>query len=135
MSENPAIDKILEHYKPVWGLGHVSALLEWDMETYMPLGASKPRGFAQAQTALIMQEHMTGMNGMVTEAEKLPSLNDFEKGILRTIRRDLDYFLKVPLSYSKICTEPRPRQQLFGERRGKNPTFLCSADIWRKLLR
>ncbi len=96
MSRNPAISKILERFKPVWGLAHVSALLEWDMETYMPLGASKPRGFAQAQTALIMQQHMIDMNGIVTEAEKLPDLNDYEKGILRTIRRDLDYFLKVP---------------------------------------
>jgi carboxypeptidase Taq len=96
MSKNPAINKILESYKPVWGLAHVSALLEWDMETYMPVGASKPRGFAQAQTALIMQEHMTDMTGIVTEAEKLPDLNDYEKGILRIIRRDLDYFLKVP---------------------------------------
>ena len=96
MSRNPVINKILESYKPVWGLDHVSALLEWDMETYMPLGASKPRGFAQAQTALIKQQHMTGMAGLVAEAEKLRDLNDYEKGLLRVIRRDLDYYLKVP---------------------------------------
>ncbi len=96
MSKNPAITEILESYKPVWGLDHVSALLEWDMETYMPLGASKPRGFAQAQTALIKQQRMTGMAGLVAEAEKLRDLNDYEKGILRVIRRDLDYYLKVP---------------------------------------
>ncbi len=96
MSKNPAINGILESYKPVWGLEHVSALLEWDMETYMPLGASKPRGFAQAQTALIKQQRMTGMAGLVAEAEKLRDLNDYEKGVLRVIRRDLDYYMKVP---------------------------------------
>jgi carboxypeptidase Taq len=96
MSTNPVISKILESYKPVWGLDHVSALLEWDMETYMPLGASKPRGFAQAQTALIKQQRMTGMAGLVAEAEKLRDLNDYENGVLRVIRRDLDYYLKVP---------------------------------------
>ncbi len=96
MSKNPAINKILESYKPVWGLDHASSLLEWDMETYMPLGASKPRGFAQAQTALIKQQHMTGMAGLVAEAEKLRELDDYEKGVLRVVRRDLDYYLKVP---------------------------------------
>ncbi len=96
MSKNPAIEEIVERYKPIWALDHVGALLEWDMETYMPLGASKPRGFAQAQTALIKQKHITDMTELVTKTEKLSSLTDFEKGLLRVIRRDLDYFLKVP---------------------------------------
>ncbi len=96
MSKNPVINQIIERYKPIWALDHVSALLEWDMETYMPIGASKPRGFAQAQAALIKQQHMIDMAGLIAKAEKLRDLNDYEKGILRVIKRDLDYYTKVP---------------------------------------
>ena len=96
MSSNPVITEILERYKPVWALDHISALLEWDMETYMPIGASKPRGFAQAQAALIKQQRVTDMAELISKGEKLQGLNDYEKGLLRVMRRGLDYFLKVP---------------------------------------
>lgn len=96
MSKNPIITEIVERYKPIWALEHISALLEWDMETYMPLGASKPRGFAQAQAALMKQTHVTGIADFVSKAEKLSDLNDYEKGILRVVKRDLEYYLKVP---------------------------------------
>lgn len=96
MSKNPVITEITERYKPVWALDHVSALLEWDMETYMPIGASKPRGFAQAQASLMKQQRMIEMAGLIAKAEKLGDLNDREKGILRVIKRDLDYYMKVP---------------------------------------
>lgn len=96
MSENSVITEIVERYKPIWALDHVSALLEWDMETYMPVGAAKPRGFEQAQTALMKQHRITELAGLVSKAEKLRDLNDYEKGTLRVIKRDLDYYTKVP---------------------------------------
>jgi len=96
MSKNTVITEIVEKYKPIWALDHVQSLLEWDMETYMPIGASKSRGFAQAQTALIKQQRMLELAGHVSKAEKLGDLNDYEKGILRVIKRDLDYYMKIP---------------------------------------
>jgi carboxypeptidase Taq len=96
MSENSIITEIVERYKPIWALDHVSALLEWDMETYMPVGAAKPRGFAQAQTALMKQQRIIELSDLVSKAGKLGNLNDYEKGILRVIKRDLDYYTKVP---------------------------------------
>ena len=96
MSKNTVITEIVEKYKPIWALDHVQSLLEWDMETYMPIGASKPRGFAKAQTALIKQQRMLELAGHVSKAEKLGDLNDYEKGILRVIKHDLDYYMKIP---------------------------------------
>jgi carboxypeptidase Taq len=96
MSQNPVITEIVERYKPIWALDHVSSLLEWDMETYMPLGASKPRGFAQAQAALMRQQRIIDLTGLASKAEKLRDLNDYEKGTLRVIKRDLDYYTKFP---------------------------------------
>jgi len=95
MSKNTVVTEIVEKYKPIWALDHAQSLLEWDMETYMPIGASKPRGFAQAQTALIKQQRMLELAGHVSKAEKLGDLNDYEKGILRVIKRDLDYYMKI----------------------------------------
>jgi carboxypeptidase Taq len=96
MSTNTVIIEIIEKYKPIWALDHASALLEWDMETYMPIGASKPRGFAQAQVALMKQKRIVELAGLVTKAEKQSDLNDYEKGILRVIKRDLDFYTKIP---------------------------------------
>ncbi len=96
MSKNPVLTEIVERYKPIWALDHVASLLEWDMETYMPIGASKPRGFAQAQMALIKQQRVLELASLVSKAEKLGDLNDFEKGILRVVKRELNYYMKVP---------------------------------------
>ncbi len=96
MSTNTVITEIIEKYKPIWALDHASALLEWDMETYMPIGAAKPRGFAQAQIALMKQKRIVELAGLVTKAEKQSGLNDYEKGILRVIKRDLEFYTKIP---------------------------------------
>ena len=96
MSKNPAVAEIVEKYKPIWALDSVSALLEWDMETYMPTGSSEQRGFALAQTQLIKQQHMMQLVDPVAKAGKLSDLNDFEKGFLRVMKHDLDYYTKLP---------------------------------------
>src|SRR5271157_6152896 len=96
MSSNPIIMEIIEKNKPIWALDHTSSLLEWDMETYMPLGSSKPRGFAMAQTSLMKQQRTIELADLVSKAEKLREMNDYERGVLRVVKRDLDYYIKVP---------------------------------------
>jgi carboxypeptidase Taq len=96
MSKNQGIVEIVENYKPLWALDSVSALLEWDMETYMPTGSSEQRGFTIAQTQLMKQQRMMQLIAPVAKAEKLSGLNDFEKGFLRVMKHDLDYYTKIP---------------------------------------
>jgi carboxypeptidase Taq len=96
MFSDPLIREIVESYKPVWALGHAASTFEWDLETYMPLEAAKSRGFAQAQVALMRQERVLDLAESVSKAEKLGNLNDYEKGIVRTVSRELEYFVKVP---------------------------------------
>jgi len=96
MFKNAVVQEILERYRPIWALEHASSLLEWDMETYMPTDAAKPRGFAQAQIALMKQEHVIQAAALIAKAEKLEDLSDFEKGVLRVVKRDADYYTKVP---------------------------------------
>jgi carboxypeptidase Taq len=115
MSRNSLIQEVLEKYKPIWALDHASALLNWDLETYMPVDASKPRGFAYAQLALMKQEHIVEVGGLLSKAEQLSRLTDQEKGILRVVKRDVDYYTKVP---------PKLLEDL--ERTGKEATV-----VWR----
>jgi carboxypeptidase Taq len=96
MSENPVIDQILDSYKPIWALNHAGGLFEWDLETYMPVDAAKSRGIAQAQLALIRQKKVLDLTEIVSKAEKLDDLSDYEKGVVRNIKRELKYFSKIP---------------------------------------
>ncbi|HUK27450.1 MAG TPA: carboxypeptidase M32 [Candidatus Acidoferrales bacterium] len=96
MSKNPAVAEIIEKYKPIWALDSASALLEWDMETYMPIGSSEARGVTLAQVQLMKQQRMMQLVNPVTSAEKMGGLNDFEKGFLRVMKHDLDYYTKLP---------------------------------------
>jgi len=96
MFKNPVIDQILDSYKPIWALNHAGSLFEWDLETYMPVDAAKSRGFAQAQLALIRQQKVLNLTENVSKAEKLDGLSDYEKGIIRNIKRELRYYTKIP---------------------------------------
>ena len=96
MFENPLIKHIIEGYKPIWALNHASTLFEWDLETFMPLGASKSRGFAQAQIALMRQQRIFNLAETVARAEQSSDLSDYEKGIIRVIKREVEYFTKIP---------------------------------------
>jgi carboxypeptidase Taq len=115
MSRNPLVQQVLEKYKPIWAIDHASSLLNWDLETYMPVDASKPRGFGFAQLALMKQERIVEAAGLLSEAEKLAGLSDQEKGILRVAKRDVDYYTKIP---------PKLLEDL--ERTGKEATV-----VWR----
>jgi carboxypeptidase Taq len=96
LSQNPLIQEILEKYKPIWGLNHARSLLEWDLETYMPVDGSKPRGFAFAQLGLMKQQRIVEAAGLLSKAENLAGLSDYEKGVIRVVKRDVDYYTKIP---------------------------------------
>jgi carboxypeptidase Taq len=62
----------------------------------MPVQGSKSRAIAQAYITLMKQERLANLGGLIDRVEKEGDLTDYEKGILRVIRLDLDYFKKVP---------------------------------------
>ena len=96
MFQNPAVKELVEKYKPLWALDSVGALLEWDMETYMPIGSSEQRGVTLSQTQLLRQERMLQLSDIVSKARRSQELNDSESGIVRVLGRDIDYYTKVP---------------------------------------
>jgi carboxypeptidase Taq len=96
MLQNGVVKQVLEDFKPLWALDYSSDLLEWDLETYMPTDAASPRGFTQAQIALMKQKHLLGLAPLIAKAREQSGLTDTEKGIVRIISRDLDYYTKLP---------------------------------------
>ena len=96
MPKNPVVSEILKRYTQIWALGHSSAVLGWDTETHMPRGGAKPRGIALGQLAVMSQKATIELDGLVRKAEKARDLDDMERGVVRVMRRSLDYYLKVP---------------------------------------
>lgn len=96
MASNPIVKEILSKYSQVWAINHSLALLGWDTETHMPEAGASPRGIASGQLAMLAQKATIELDGLVTKAEKAKDLDDTEKGVVRVLRRSLDYFLKIP---------------------------------------
>ena len=96
MFTNPAVQQIIESYRPIWALNHAMGLFEWDIETFMPLDGAKSRGFAQAQLSLMRQQRVVNLTETLSKAAMSSDLSDYEKGVIRTIKKDLKYYVKVP---------------------------------------
>jgi carboxypeptidase Taq len=94
---NATIQDILKKYRPIWALNHSTAVLVWDLETHMPEEGAKPRAQANAELALMRQKLVLSLRELVERAEKQEGdLNDEERGVVRVLRRQIDYNTKVP---------------------------------------
>ena len=95
--DNPIIKEILEKYKQIWALRHASALMDWDVQTYMPQKGISHRGAAIAQLSLLGQKFMTdpSFTALVEKADGM-ELNDQERGVVRVLKRDIKYYTKIP---------------------------------------
>src|SRR3989442_9758199 len=93
---NPVVLDVLARYKSVAAMTHASSLLGWDLETNMPEAGASARGQAQSEIELLRQKITIDLTGPVEKAEKLKALNDAEKGVVRVVKRELNYYQKVP---------------------------------------
>jgi carboxypeptidase Taq len=94
--QNPVVREIIKKYEPIWSTYHAGAVLGWDLEVYMPQRGSAHRGLALAHMQLMIQRMTLDLRPLIAKAGKEGDLNDAEKGVLRVLQRDLDYFEKVP---------------------------------------
>ena len=101
VSNNPTILKVLDRYKDLWSLSYLSGICQWDLETYMPQKAANFRGEAMARVSTIRQKIFLEKDfvDLILKLEKEKNLNDFEKGVLRVLKRTLDFYQKVPSSF------------------------------------
>ncbi len=92
------IQELLELYRPIWALGYAQQLMGWDLETYMPEEGSLARSLATQEITLLMQKLMTDEKFIkaLEKAERVEDLNEYERGVVRVLKRDLRFFIKVP---------------------------------------
>ena len=96
---DPKIVEINKKIRTIWALSSAGALLGWDLEVNMPERGSVSRGIAAAELELLRQEHMKGVYPLLDEAEQgSRNLNDYEKGVLRVLRRAQKFFTRIPPS-------------------------------------
>jgi carboxypeptidase Taq len=96
MVRNPVVREIVKRYTQAWALNHSLALMGWDRETHMPEAAAPSRGVAAGQITMMLQEAVLGLDRLAARAEKQKDLDDVERGIVRVLRRDLDYYSRLP---------------------------------------
>jgi len=99
--KNPTIIKILDYYKNLWALSHLSAVSHWDLETYMPKKGVGARGEALGRLATIRQTMFLDPNfvSLIHKAESEKNLNDPERGVVRILLKDLKMYEKVPSKF------------------------------------
>ncbi|HKB88511.1 MAG TPA: carboxypeptidase M32 [Patescibacteria group bacterium] len=98
--KNKTILQILDKYKDLWAIGHVSAVSHWDLETYMPQKGAGARGQALGRLATIRQRLFLdpAFTKLLVSAGK-QKLNDQEKAVVRTLVRALKFYEKLPSKF------------------------------------
>ena len=98
---NSLIKELLEKYNVLWALGHVSSLAHWDMETYMPKEGIKARGEALSKIASLKQNLFLDKEfvDLIERCDSEKKLNDYEKAIVRILKRALRDYQKLPKEF------------------------------------
>lgn len=97
---NPYVIAILDLLRPVWAIDYVMKLMNWDRETYMPSNALKDRILVIDELTLMKHKILLSkeLEKLVVKAlESYDELNDFERGLLRVLSRDIKFMKAVPL--------------------------------------
>jgi carboxypeptidase Taq len=96
--ENPVMNRILDAYRPIWSLKHAISLMGWDFETYMPSEGTEERGMADSQLHVLRKDLLLNKDfvGLVESAKRQGNLDDFEKGIIRVLDREITKQTKIP---------------------------------------
>mgnify|MGYP001613220093 CR=1 FL=1 len=104
---HPLIVELLDKYRTIWSLGHVSALANWDLQTYMPKDGVSARGEALSKVASLSQSLFLDEKfvSLIQQAEKETNLNEYENGIIRILKRGLKYYQKLPKEFIEELTK------------------------------
>lgn len=103
--------EILDKYKVIWSLNHLGALGNWDLSVYMPEEGATARGEALGKIATLSQKIFLDKEfvELIKKADLEKDLNDYERAIIRMLKRSLKYYEKLPAEFieefSKVTSE------------------------------
>lgn len=88
----------MDKYKNLWALSYTSAVIGWDLETYMPHLGATARGEAMGRLSTIRQRLFLDKDfvSLIHKAEKEKNLNDAEQGVIRILLHNLKFYEKLP---------------------------------------
>ncbi len=96
--ENPVIKEIIEKTRVLWAIDHATSLMGWDQEVYMPREGVRERGIAQAELQVLHQKLLLRpeLIELVEKADKIEDLNDYERGVVRVLKRSIRIAKALP---------------------------------------
>jgi len=96
---NPTIIELNQKYRTQWALRSAESLLGWDLEVNMPPKGSAPRGLVLGEVSMLLQKQMTELYPLLEKVDThAGDLNDYEKGVLRVLRRKQRFYSRIPPS-------------------------------------
>lgn len=96
--ENPIIKELVNKTRVLWALRHAQFLMGWDTETYMPQEGAMERGIAAGELSVLSQKILLSPEivGLVERAEGIEDLNDYERGVIRVLKRHIRIAKALP---------------------------------------
>ncbi len=97
--QDETIKRIIEKTRLLWALHHATSLMGWDLETYMPRKGIEDRSIALSEIEALIHKLTKDpeLKRLVEEAEKkLDTLNDYEKGVVRVLKRSIRIAEAIP---------------------------------------
>lgn len=98
--ENPVIKELLQKYRRLWSISHAMSLMIWDLETYLPKEGVEERSIAYSELSLLSQELLLNKEflNLLERGAVQEGLNDFEKGVVRVLQREVRVAKALPPS-------------------------------------
>ena len=96
---DPLLRYMVRRLRLLWALEHAANLMSWDLETHMPREGIRDRSAALEEITALMHSIATSswLREMIEAAqERLEELNDYEKGLVRVVAREVRIATALP---------------------------------------
>lgn len=109
--QNEVVMNILKHYRKIWAIEHAQSLLGWDMEVNMPKMGITERSVAKGELSVLAQSLILDPKflDLVEKASTLETLNDYEKGVIRVLQREIKIAKAFPPEFVRELSEVRSK--------------------------
>jgi len=96
--ENEVVKELTDKCKVLWAINHAVSLLSWDTETYMPREGVEERSIAVSELMALAHRILVSdeLSKLVEKASSIEGLNDFERGIVRVVEREVRIAKAIP---------------------------------------
>jgi carboxypeptidase Taq len=123
--KNKFIKEILERYTTIDSIRRLTALAEWDLNTYMPSKAAGDRGIILGKADVLIKKLILDKEflKLINRAEKEKNLNDYEKAVIRDLKKSIKILSKLPDKFIEDFNETTNKAQVVWKKAKENDNF------------